>query len=114
MSNMSAWVIALGLSAGYLMNKQLQLGQRLEEKIHEHHSRAQPANPGPKTEEIRNVQRQVPDAVKYQDMNVTQLPTERVNELVAKREALHQEMVAYEAGPPPIEGVWLNVGDRGF
>ena len=111
---MSAWVIALGLSAGYLINKQMQMGQRLDEKIHEHHSRAQPAEPGPETAEIRKVQRTVPDADKYQDINTPELPRERVRELAGYREAAHQEVAAYETGPPPIQGVWLNLGDRGF
>ena len=30
---MSAWVIALGLSAGYLMNKKMQMGHAIEEKV---------------------------------------------------------------------------------
>lgn len=110
---MSAWVIALGLSAGYLINKQLHMTQRLDEKIKEHHSRAQPATPLA-TEEIRKVQRTVPDSEKYQDMNVQELPTAEIKKLTTAREAAHQEVAAYEAGPPPIQGVWLNFGDRGF
>ena len=36
---MSAWVIALGLSAGYLINKNLQLTEKLDEQIKVHHAR---------------------------------------------------------------------------
>ena len=111
---MSAWVIALGLSAGYLINKKLQLSQRLEEQVAAHHSSAQPANPGPRSEEIRNVQRTVPDSERYQDINVNELPPREVQKLTDAREAAHQEVAQYERGPPPIQGVWLNVADRGF
>ena len=107
---MSAWVIALGLSAGYLINKQMQISQRLEEVMHEHNTHTTAATP---SAEIRRVQRTVPDGVKYQDMNVTELPPAEVRKLVAAREAAHQEVAQYESGPP-IQGVWLNFGDRGF
>ena len=111
---MSAWVIALGLSAGYLINKKLQMTEKLDEQIKVHHDKAKPATPGPTTEAIRDVQRTVPDADKYQDMNLQDISSERVNELTKSRERAHQEVAAYEAGPPPIQGVWLNLGDRGF
>ena len=111
---MSAWVIALGLSAGYLINKQLHLTEKLDEQVRVHHERAKPANPGPTTEAIRDVQRTVPDADKYQDMNLQDISSERVKQLTTSRERAHQEVAAFEAGPPPIQGVWLNLGDRGI
>ena len=109
---MSAWVVALGLSAGYLINKQLQISQRLDESVQVFQSKAQPAE-GLGTEEIRQVQRTVPDAVKYQDINVSGLPPAEVRKLTEVQERAHQEVAAYESGPPPIQGVWLNFGDRG-
>ena len=90
------------------------MNQRLSEKVAEFQSAAQPAHPGPETAEIRQVQRTVPDADKYQDINVPELPAQRVRELAGHREAAHQEMMNYEAGPAPIQGVWLDVGDRGL
>ena len=111
---MSAWLIALGLSAGYLINKQMQMAQKLDEKVLEHHSAAAAARPGPATEEIRKVQRTVPDSEKYLDMNVTELPPERIRALQAAREEASAEVAEFEQGPAPIQGVWLNLGDRGF
>ncbi|MAH41471.1 MAG: hypothetical protein CMO41_04410 [Verrucomicrobiales bacterium] len=111
---MSAWVIALGLSAGYLMTKNLQMQKKLDEQIKIHHEQAEPAKPGPTTERIRDVQRTVPDADKYQDMNIQDIDRERVKELTQAREQAHQEVAAFEQGPPPIQGVWLNFGDRGL
>jgi len=102
---MSAWVIALGLSAGYLMNKQLSFAQVVGEKVREYQS-------GGETAEIREVQRRVPDADKYGEINMRQ-PAADVKKLTDAREAAHREVAAYESGPP-IQGVWLNLGDRGY
>ena len=111
---MSAWVIALGLSAGYLINKQLRFTEKLDETIKTYNEAAKPAEPGPTTERIRKVQRTVPSADKYQDMNLQDIDSARVNELTTERERAHQQVAAFEAGPPPIQGVWLNYGDRGI
>lgn len=111
---MSAWVIALALSAGYLINRQLSVKQGLQERMAEFNSHAKPAKPGPETEEIRKVQATVPDAEKYLDINVSELPRAEVKKLTAAREAAHQEVAAYEAGPAPFQGVYLNMNDRGF
>ena len=113
MNVMSAWVIALGLSAGYLINKKLQMTERIEEHVKVYQEQAKPADPGPTTETIRTVQRTVPDGDKYQDINVQDLNRKQVAVLTSAREKAHQEVAAYEQGPPPIQGVWLNLNDRG-
>jgi hypothetical protein len=60
---MSAWVIALALSAGYLINKNLQVKSQLEQASTKFHSQdAEPAEPGPTSQEIRS---------KQQDPNIT-------------------------------------------
>lgn len=110
---MSAWVVALGLSAGYLINKQLSIAQKLDESIKEVTTQKKPAEPGPSTEAIRDVQRTVPDADKFQDMNLQDLSAQRVQELGAERERAHREVAQFEAGPPPVQGVYLNLSDRG-
>jgi hypothetical protein len=110
---MSAWVVALGLSAGYLINKQLQMTQQLDEQIHEFQSEAKPADPLP-TSQIRKVQRTVPDGVRFADINVSELPPQEVQKLTKARDESFQEVAQYEAGQGPIQGVWLNYGDRGF
>lgn len=109
---MSAWVVALGLAAGYLVNKNMQIGQQLEQKVKTYNDTAEPANPGPTTQAIRAVQRTVPEADKYQDLNMQDLSAKDVRFLTQAREAAHQEVATYEAGPPPIQGVYLNFSDR--
>lgn len=111
---MSAWVVALGLSAGYLINKNLVMGSRLAESITTFNSAAKPATDGPPTREIRRVQRTLPDADKYQDMNLQDLASNDVKELTQVQAAAHQAVSAYESfeASPQIEGVYLHF-DRG-
>ena len=52
---MSAWIVALALSAGYLVNKNLQVKDRLEQAATKFNSAAQPADPGPTSQQIRSV-----------------------------------------------------------
>ena len=111
---MSAWVIALGLSAGYLINKNLKMTEKIEQMAKVHHDQAKPANPGPETETIRQVQRTVPVGDKYQDMNLQDLGTKDVQSLTKSAQRIPEEVARFEQGPPPIEGVWLNPFDRGF
>tara|TARA_Y100001972_G_scaffold118034_1_gene157697 strand:- start:2171 stop:2509 length:339 start_codon:yes stop_codon:yes gene_type:complete len=110
---MSAWVLALGMSAGYLINKNLRMGDRLQEQVLLYQEQAKPADPGPTTSSIRKVQKTVPPADKYQDMNIQDLTQEQVTRFAAAQENAHQQVAAYEEGPGPIQGVYLNVGDRG-
>ena len=113
---MSVWMIALGLSAGYLINKKFQMEQLVDESVKEYVSHAKPANSQSdwaETQEIRRVQRTVPDGVKFQDINVSELPPGEVKKLTALGETHHEQTALYEGGPGPIQGVWLNFGDRG-
>ena len=106
---MSAWVIALGLGAGYLINKNLTMGSRLKEKAHEYK-----AKPSAETEEIREVQRAVPIADKYQDMNLQDLSKQKAEAIAREREAAHQRVAAYEAPAlPEIQGVYLAFDSHG-
>lgn len=110
---MSAWIVALGLSAGYLVNKKLMMKERLEETVKVYQEAAKPANPGPTTEAIRNVQRKAPEAEKYVDMNLNDIDGARVKQLTEAHAKAQREVMVYEAGPPPIQGVYLNLLDRG-
>ena len=105
---MSAWVIALGLSAGYLINKNLTMKHKLEERMTTYQQNAQPATDGPPTAVIRDVQRNVPDADRFQDMNVQDLPPKDIKKLESARDAQAAEVRKFEMpSVPEIEGVWL-------
>ena len=110
---MSAWVIGLGLSAGYLINKNLAMDARLQETVKEHNQSAKPATDGPPTEEIRQVQRSLPIADRYQDMNLQDLSRQDADALAKEQEAQHQSVSSYEASLPQIEGVYLSFDRHG-
>lgn len=110
---MSAWILALGVSAGYLINKNFQMNARLKEGVKVFEESAKPADPGPESKEIRKVQRTVPDADKYESMNLQDLSREDVNYLQDARARDFNEVVAYESGVPPIQGVYLTFDNHG-
>jgi len=109
---MSAWVIALGLSAGYLMNKNSQITTKLEAAAKEFNSAAKPDVNNP-SEEIRQVQRTIPDSERYQDLNMQDLTRTDVKQILKTRDSAHEQVAAYEASTYPIEGVYLNFDNHG-
>jgi hypothetical protein len=111
---MSAWVIALGLASGYLMQKRLQVASRLEEATKQFNEAAEPDNLP--SEEIRAVQRTVPDSEKYEGLNMQDLTRYQVDGLVGARQAAATAVVQYEnaQGLPPIEGVYLHYDNHGI
>ena len=102
---MSVWVIGLGLAAGFLINKNLTMDHRIKDATKKYNEAAQS-----ETQEIRKVQRTVPPADKYQDMNLQDLPKKDVDKLTANQEQARQSVAAYEqvVAPPQILGVWLS------
>tara|TARA_B100001250_G_scaffold268515_1_gene231663 strand:- start:261 stop:602 length:342 start_codon:yes stop_codon:yes gene_type:complete len=111
-----AWVIALGISAGYLISKNQQMHNRLEDAVTEFQDAAKPATDGPQSEEIRHVQATVPVADRFQDFNLQDLSKQQCQALVDQRQQAAQEVVSYENASgflPPIEGVYLHFDNRG-
>ena len=109
------WVIGLGLSAGYLMSKKAQLTNQLEKAEKEFNEAAEPADDGLRSDEIREVQRRVPDSERYLDMNLQDLSRADVQQLAKARDEAAQGVVQYEAGVGvyPIEGVYLSFDNHG-
>lgn len=104
----------LALGAGYLINKNLVMQNRLQEKVHEYNSATLPADPGPPTSEIRKVQRTVHLAENYRDVNVEKLPSEQVRALGEGAALAQAEVSAYESAGVslnPIQGVYLIRGN---
>ena len=111
---MSAWLLALGLSAGYLMTKKVTMGQALDEQVKKQNESVEPERNGPSSEAIRNVQRTVPAADRYQDMNVQDLTKKEMDGLAAGQMQQRERVAEFEAGLQPMQGVYLNLCDRGF
>ena len=113
---MSAWVIALGLSAAYLMNQNMKFKAHLSAATKSFNTAAEPANPLA-SETIRDAQRTIPPADQYQDMNLQDLATADVRTIQGARDLAAEEVVRYENLPPampPIEGVFLHYDNRGI
>ena len=100
---MSAWILGLALAAGYVVNKNLVLQTRLDEKAHEFNQSAAPADPGPQSATIRAVQRAVPLEEKYQDVNLARLSKQRVQEIGAETDRASAEVQEYEQAPVPFQ-----------
>ena len=84
---MSAWVIGLGIAAGYLINKNVHMQKRLTESVQEFQESAKPAEPGPQSKEIRAVQRSVPASERYESLNLQDLDRKDVDALVNMKDA---------------------------
>ena len=110
---MSAWVIALGLGAGYLINRNTAIASRLDNSIAEFQGAAPPATDGATTQELRSALKRT-DHVVYGDMNAL-MPRKQMNQLVQKQQSAASEVEAFDAGiaPPQIRGVMLAYDSTG-
>lgn len=111
---MSAWVVGLGLAAGYLVNKNVAIKHQLEESVEEFNSAAKPATGGVTSAEVRATHRRVDDYTNYGDMNAA-LPKKRMDELRSRQVAVAGEAEQFDAaqGPAPIQGVLLSYDSLG-
>ena len=109
------WLIGLGLAAGYLMQKNQSTSGALGQAQAKFNSAAAPANPGPKTEEIRQVQRSLPAADRNESLNMQDLTAQDAQSLRAEREAAAEKVVSFENAfvGPPIQGVYLHYDNHG-
>ena len=106
---MSAWLVALALSAGYLVNKNLKMANRLDQTMVEYHEQELPADSAPDSSTIRKVQRAVPVGDSLQDLNLQDLSSEDVKSLSNERKRAAQDVVNYESPTvPEIQGVYLH------
>ena len=112
---MSAWIIALALSAGYLINKNVQIKDQLEQASTKYNRSAEPAEPGPTSDEIRSQQSNKDLATgrsggKYDDFNQgTGSSRSQMNQVLAAQDAAAQVVQEYEsrAAIPEIQGVMM-------
>jgi hypothetical protein len=105
---MSAWVIGLGLAAGYLINKKMAIVSQLETAATEFNSAVGPATEGVTTAEVRSAWKRT-DHVKYGDMN-SDLPRKQMDVLSAGEERAASAVEQFDQGgsTPQILGVMLH------
>ena len=111
-SQMSGWILALGMAASYLMikNSTMQLSM-LQQASTQFNSAAKPETSGATSEVIREVQSTVHAATRFQDMNLKTPLTERKGLEQAQKDQVGQ-VSAYEnaAQVPEIQGVYFVQG----
>ncbi len=110
---MSAWIVGLALAAGYLINKNIQVSNRLQDSIAEHHSSAKPATDGVTTSEVRASWANT-DFAKYGDMSedLTRSQKDALNSNVQQQQQVVQQYDGLAA--TPIQGVLLTYDRFGY
>lgn len=106
---MSAWLIGLGLAAGYLINKNMHIASQLDQSIAEfENSGAEESTDGATSAEVRQAYKRT-DFVKYGDMN-TDLPRKQMEALSAGEQQHASEVQQYDQGGQggPILGVMMQ------
>ena len=104
----------LALSAGYLINKNLLVKQKIEEARTQFEGAAEPASPGPTSKQIRSTLANKDYAYgksggKYDDFNQgTGTSKAHMNRIIAQQQAAQVEVHEYEAPAlPEIQGVMM-------
>ena len=93
---MSAWVLALGLSAGYLVRQNLAMQKRLEIAS----AQVEECNKSEATQEIRRVKKTIPPSDRFSEMN-EQLPQAEKQMLQRGQEsALEPSSPTMNTAPP--------------
>lgn len=104
---MSAWVVGLGLSAGYLINKNISFTGELDKSIAAFQGAAQPATSGVTSAEVRQAYKST-DFVKYGSMN-EELSASEKNALLSRETAQASAVQSYDGSPSePIQGVVMQ------
>lgn len=110
---MSAWVVGLALSAGYLINKNLKLQSVLESAQVKYNTAAQPAEKGVTTAEVRKAWANT-EYTRYGDMS-EKLSQAKKQELDQKVQAQQQQVQEYDAPQvPQIQGVMMTFDRLGY
>ena len=111
---MSGWIIALGLAAGYLINKNLAITGRIEKAVNEFEGQAAPATDGVTSAELRSAWKRT-DHVKYGDMN-HELPKAEKDALVLAEQSERDAVQKFDSADAPlqIQGVMLQHPQLGF
>jgi hypothetical protein len=104
---MSAWIVGLGLAAGYLINKNIAVRARLDDATAEYNKAAKPATGGVTSAEVRKAWRNT-DFTRYGDMSEDLAQSQKM-ELDRKVQDQQSVVEQYDASSvPPIQGVLMT------
>ena len=106
------WILLLGIGAGYLINKNLNMTQQLDAAMHDHNNAVDPETVSVTSQEVRRAHTDLTH-VQVGDMNML-IPKKEKQRLLQLQENAAQEVAAYDSssGPAPsrIEGVMMHLG----
>ena len=109
---MSAWVIGLGISIGYLMNKNHKLTSRIEDAVagYENEHSANGTTGGSTSVEIKQV-KNITSSVNCADINAL-LNGGDVSKITSAQEAASASVLSFDnpGSTPVITGVMLQMG----
>lgn len=112
---MGAWLIMLALGTSFLIQKNQRQLVALEHVRREVNSSADPADPGPETREIRNVQRSLPLSETVGELNMQDLTQSDVVAIKTQEARAADAVMQYEAPVlHEIEGVYLHYDNFGI
>ena len=104
---MSAWIIGLGVAAGYLVNKNLSIKSAVEQSAARYEGGAEGTTGGATSAEVRNAWKRT-DHVKYGDFN-TDLPKKQMDQLDAAAQRAASEVEQFDGSMHrPIQGVMMQ------
>ena len=106
---MSAWVLGLALSAGFLMNKNFQTKSRLIQAESEYQGAAEPATDGVTSEEVRKSWRNT-DFARFGDYaeDLDHKEKLHINRLVEQQHSAVESFEGAHASSVPIQGVLMD------
>ena len=109
---MSAWVIGLGISIGYLLNKNHKLTSRIQDAVagYENEHSANGTTGGSTAAEIKQV-KNIPSSVSCADISAL-LNGGDVAKITSAQEAANASVLSFDnpGSAPVITGVMLQVG----
>ena len=109
---MSAWLVALGLGAGYLVNKNMIFRTQLENSVSEYQNAAEPATGGVTSAEVRKAHKRI-DHVLYGDYNA-ELPRKDVDAISKQQASAASAVQQFDSEQPSvIQGVLLHYDHLG-
>ena len=105
---MAAWVLGLGLAAGYLINKNLAVRARLEDAEAEYRDVHVESTGGATSAEVRKAWRNT-DHTRFGEMaeDLPESEKQKIDRLTRAQQSAAEQFDAAEA-LPSIQGVWLE------
>lgn len=104
---MASWVVALALSAGYLINRKMAIADQVEKASDEFHRAKEASTDGLSSAEVRASHKTVTQQKDHSDFNV-KVPRADVREVKEKEAAASLRAEQFDGASTQIQGVYLQ------